>query len=140
MFKDYAIAYFFWEIWDLIRKIMLSGVLIFFNRGSVGQIVIGMLIALIALQIQLRIMPFDSKQANWIQILSFNCIFLTLFGALLLKVTFNKSVDGQLGQDFANVFLVIINASMPLMCIWLVVASMAYEFYLTTAMRAWLIL
>lgn len=133
LFKDYAIAYFFWEIWDLMRKILLSGVLIFFNRGSVGQIIIGMLIALVALQIQLRIMPFDSKQANWIQILSFNCIFLTLFGALLLKVTFNKSVDGQLGQDFANVFLVIINASMPLMCIWLVVASIAYEFYLTTA-------
>eukprot|EP01049_Picozoa_sp_SAG25_P006115 SAG25_NODE_444_length_7964_cov_123.610807_2_plen_218_part_00 len=42
-------------------------------------------------------------------------------------------MDGQLGQDFANVFLVIINASMPLMCIWLVVASIAYEFYLTTA-------
>jgi hypothetical protein len=133
LFKDYAMAFFFWEIWDLIRKILLSGILIFFNRGSVGQIVLAMCIALFALELQLRIMPYESHTANWIQVLSFNCILLTLMGALLLKVEMVQGVDSNLGIYFANVFLIGCNAAVPLICVFLTVYELGYEFWMTSA-------
>merc|ERR1711871_201975 len=133
LFKDYAAAFFFWEIWDLIRKISLSGLLIFFNRGSIGQIVVAMLIALGALQLQLGIMPFESIQANYIQTMSFMCIFFTLLGALLLKVTMVKGVDNGVGELFCDVFLVAANGAIPLICVMLTLWSVGYELWMTSA-------
>ena len=133
LFKDYAAAFFFWEIWDLIRKIALSGILIFFNRGSVGQVVVAMLIALFALELQLKVMPFDSQVANYIQVMSFNCIFLTLLGALLLKVKMVQGVDNGLGAYFCNVFLLAACSGVPVACLVLTLWSIGYEFWMTSA-------
>ena len=39
IFKDYGPIFFFWEIWDLFRKLTMSGLLILFERGSADQLV-----------------------------------------------------------------------------------------------------
>ena len=133
LFKDYAMAFFFWEIWDLIRKILLSGILIFFNRGSVGQMVCAMMIALFALELQLAIMPYDSQTANYVQVLSFNCIYLTLLGALLLKVDMVQGIDGPLAHLFSEIFLIGCNAGVPVICVFLTLYEIGYEFWMTSA-------
>ena len=86
LFADYASTYFLWEVYDLGRKLLLSGLLIFFKRGSISQLLVAMMIALFALQLQLRIMPYKSLVANVIQVVAFNAILLNLVGAMLLKV------------------------------------------------------
>ena len=86
LFADYLPDFFWYEVLDLIRKLILSGVLIFFQRGTVTQVVLAMLMALGFLQAQIRLMPYAYDTANTCQMLSFNAIYLTLMGALLTKV------------------------------------------------------
>jgi hypothetical protein len=133
LFKDYAAIYFFWEIWDLMRKLSLSGMLVFFNPGSVAQVIAAMMIALFALQFQLFVMPYQDALANWIQILSFTCIFFTLFGALITKVDVDPATDPHLKGQFVNIFLVFVNSSVPLIVLWTTAYSVAYDFYMTSA-------
>merc|ERR1712072_1519341 len=115
-----------------MRKISLSGALVFFNPGSLAQIITALLIGLFAFELQMRIMPYDNMTANYVQALSFFCIFMTLFGALLMKVNIDPATDPGLGPSFCNTFLVLVNSMMPILCIYLTAYSIAYDFYMTS--------
>jgi hypothetical protein len=129
LFGDYMAVYFLWEVWDLGRKLMLSGLLMFFKRGSVSQLLVAMVIALFALELQLRLMPYKSFMANIIQLAAFNAILLNLVGAMLLKVDDSASVDG-LGTTFADGFLVLINLTVPVLVLLTLLYSMSHDLYL----------
>jgi len=128
LFADYASTYFLWEVYDLGRKLLLSGALIFFKRGSVAQLLVAMMIALLALQLQLRVMPYKSLVANGLQIVAFNAILLNLVGAMLLKVEL-PDVETGLGQTFADGFLLLINVTVPVLVILLLAISVGHDLY-----------
>jgi len=134
LFGDYVAVYFLWEVWDLGRKLMLSGLLIFFKRGSVSQLLVAMVIALFALELQLRLMPYKSFMANIIQVAAFNAILLNLVGAMLLKVDDSAMVNG-LGVSFADGFLVLINLTVPILVLFALVFSMGHDLYLYSVGR-----
>jgi hypothetical protein len=134
LFGDYVAVYFLWEVWDLGRKLMLSGLLIFFKRGSVSQLLVAMVIALFALELQLRVMPYKSFMANIIQVAAFNAILLNLVGAMLLKVDDSAMVNG-LGVSFADGFLVLINLTVPILVLFALVFSMGHDLYLYSVGR-----
>jgi hypothetical protein len=134
LFGDYMAVYFLWEVWDLGRKLMLSGLLMFFKRGSVSQLLVAMVIALFALELQLRLMPYKSFMANVIQLAAFNAILLNLVGAMLLKVDDSASVDG-LGATFADGFLVLINLTVPVLVLLTLLYSMSHDLYLYSVGR-----
>jgi len=131
LFGDYVAVYFLWEVWDLGRKLALSGALIFFNKGSVSQLLVAMVIALFALELQLRMMPYKSVMANIIQVAAFNAILLNLVGAMLLKVDFHPE-DYGLGESFADGFLVLINLTVPVLVLFTLAFSMGQDLYLYT--------
>lgn len=131
LFGDYVAVYFLWEVWDLGRKLALSGALIFFNKGSVSQLLVAMVIALFALELQLRMMPYKSLMANIIQVAAFNAILLNLVGAMLLKVDFHPE-DYGLGESFADGFLVLINLTVPVLVLFTLAFSMGQDLYLYT--------
>merc|ERR1711865_60952 len=134
LFGDYMAVYFLWEVWDLGRKLMLSGLLMFFKRGSVSQLLVAMVIALFALELQLRLMPYKSFMANIIQLAAFNAILLNLVGAMLLKVDDSASVDG-LGATFADGFLVLVNLTVPVLVLVTLLYSMSHDLYLYSVGR-----
>merc|ERR1712070_881114 len=134
LFGDYMAVFFLWEVWDLGRKLMLSGLLMFFKRGSVSQLLVAMVIALFALELQLRLMPYKSFMANIIQVAAFNAILLNLVGAMLLKVDDSAMVDG-LGASFADGFLVLINLTVPILVLFALVFSMGHDLYLYSVGR-----
>lgn len=127
LFADYVTMYFMWEILDLMRKLLLSGLMIFFNRGSVGQLLAGMVVALTFLEAQLRLMPYNDLLANIVQIVAFNAIFLNLLGALLTKVKFEDGIDSSLSADFANHFLIFVNVSVPICVLFMLAFSVGYD-------------
>ena len=112
LFADYASTYFLWEVYDLGRKLLLSGLLMFFKRGSISQLLVAMLIALLALQLQLSVRPYKSLVANVIQVVAFNAILLNLVGAMLLKVEL-PGLETELGEDFADGFLLMVRSFTP---------------------------
>merc|ERR1719473_115623 len=113
-----------------MRKLLLSGLMIFFNRGSVGQLLAGMVVALSFLEAQLRLMPYNDLLANIVQIVAFNAIFLNLLGALLTKVKFEDGIDSSLSADFANHFLIFVNVSVPICVLFMLAFSVGYDMYL----------
>ena len=135
LFADYVSIYFLWECWDLMRKLALSGMLIFFRRGSVMQLVAAMLIALVALEAHIRVMPYADFLANIAQWVAFNAIFLNLIGAMLLKVKFEPGVDDGLGQSFADGMLMFVNICVPIIVLGFVAASVGYDMYLLSIGR-----
>jgi len=134
LFGDYVAVYFLWEVWDLGRKLALSGALIFFNQGSVSQLLVAMVIALFALELQLRMMPYKSLMANIIQVAAFNAILLNLVGAMLLKVDFHPE-DYGLGETFADGFLVLVNLTVPVLVLCTLAFSMGQDVYMYTVGR-----
>ena len=127
LFADYVTMYFLWEVLDLFRKLLLSGLMIFFNRGSVGQLIAGMIVALTFLEMQLRLMPYNDLLANLVQIVAFNAIFLNLLGAMLTKVKYEDGVDSSVSADFANKFLIFINISVPICVLFMLAFSVGYD-------------
>eukprot|EP01050_Picozoa_sp_SAG11_P003620 SAG11_NODE_209_length_12331_cov_3.126226_3_plen_980_part_00 len=132
LFGDYQPSFFMWEIFDLVRKLVLSGLMIFFNRGSVTQVVMAMLLSLFFLQAQVRLAPYAFAVANTTQLISFNSIFFTLFGALLLKVDMEKGKDTDIDKWFCDNFVLFACMAVPAFASAAVVVRVGFEIYLTS--------
>eukprot|EP01051_Picozoa_sp_SAG22_P001122 SAG22_NODE_40_length_25739_cov_38.630031_5_plen_4683_part_00 len=130
LFADYVSVYFLWECWDLFRKLALSGLFIFFNRGSIMQLVGAMLFSLLALEMHIWIFPYADKLANYAQLVAFNAIFLNLIGAMMLRIPPQAGVDGAIGENFAKHLLTFINIVVPLVVLSFVGFSVGYDMYL----------
>jgi hypothetical protein len=65
---DYKKEYYYWEVVELSRKLMLSGFLGFVGRGSVFQAVIGTVLAFVYFALNFHHRPFNSKSLNGIKI------------------------------------------------------------------------
>ena len=95
LFADFTEECWYWGILNLMRKLMLSGMTIFFPRGSVTQLMFAMVIAVSFLTAFTRNFPFTDVMNNMLEFFSELCIFFTLFGAMLDKVTFGHGVDNR---------------------------------------------
>ena len=101
--------------------------MIFFQPGSVGQLLVGMIIALIFLELQLRLMPYNDLLANAVQTVAFNAIFLNLLGAVLTKVKMTDGVDSNTTSVFINYFLIFVNVSVPVVVLFMLAFSVGYD-------------
>ena len=111
IFKDYGPIFFFWEIWDLFRKLTMSGLLILFERGSADQLSAAILFATLCVVLHARCFPYSDSMANWIQLFVLISLELTLFGSLIMKMA--NTGDGMLEQNMMDYYLVAINVIVP---------------------------
>ena len=132
LFADYKPAFFMFEIFDLIRKLSLSGLMIFFAQGSVTQLLCAMILSLIFLQCQTKLNPYAFPIANLCQFISFNSITFTLLGGMLLKVEFNGASDSAMDVYFCDNFVLFACIAVPLFSMCATCFRVAYEIYLTT--------
>lgn len=129
IFKDYGPVYFFWEIWDLLRKLTMSGLLIFFDKGSADQLSVAILFSTFACVAHARAFPYTDPMANWIQFFVLLSLELTLFGSLILKM---QTRDASISEDMVDVYLLTINILIP----GGLVAVVAYEIQQTLTANA----
>ena len=129
IFKDYGPIYFFWEIWDLMRKLTMSGLLIFFDKGSADQLSIAILFSTFACVVHARAFPYTDMMANWIQFFVLLSLELTLFGSLILKM---QTRDSAMSQDMIDAYLVTINIGIP----GALISVVAYEVQQTLTANA----
>ena len=60
----------YWEIVELIRKLILAGLIGLFGRGTVLQIVVTTVISFVFFALAFREMPYNSARLNAIKVLS----------------------------------------------------------------------
>jgi hypothetical protein len=109
LFKEYEPYYWWFEIFECFRRLMLTGGSVMFMEGTATQVVAGILIALLSIHVYSMCQPFIHDTDDVLALGAQWGIFFTLFFGLLLKLQLNKTDDyDQDGSGF-GVFLMIVN-------------------------------
>jgi hypothetical protein len=120
---DYKKDYYYWEVVELSRKLMLSGLLGFVRRGSVAQSVAGTLIAFVFFALAFHHRPFKSMTLNRIKFIS----EFQVFGVLLISVvlqTYGTDINTELlTEKIYGQILVVITVMMLPVTVYFVVKN-----------------
>jgi hypothetical protein len=86
MFTTYKEQYWWFECYDLLRKLFVTGIIIFVMPGSIVQIAVACMIHCVAAMIHFATYPYESKADNTLGSVANSQTLLTTFLGLLLKV------------------------------------------------------
>merc|ERR1711865_1323040 len=93
---DYKTTHWYWEVVELIRKLILSGLIGVFGRGSVAQAAVATLVSFFFFTIVFREMPFISPGLNKIKAFSEFQLFAVLLVCTLMQA--NLAPAGFAGE------------------------------------------
>jgi hypothetical protein len=109
---DFKPKYWFWEVVELLRKLLLSGILSLVGRGSIAQAALGTVISFAFFALHLRLLPYKSSTLNVTKAVSEIQIFAVLLLSVILQshnVGFDSEVvtvdDYGLMQTVATVLI-----------------------------------
>jgi len=88
---DYQSRHWYWECVELFRKLILSGLISVFQRGSIAQTVLATLISFMFFAISFHAQPFNTARLNAIKI----CSEFQIFGILLACVVLQTHQKGS---------------------------------------------
>jgi hypothetical protein len=111
-------SFWYFECIDIVYRVSLTGFLVLIQQGSAEQIVVGLALSFVYVQLHQNILPHEDKWVQNIKILSIWQIFIFLFIILLIE----KNVFD--GQDASVSFVVLLNCFLPFLM------AIAYVLYL----------
>jgi hypothetical protein len=123
LFREYECRYWWFEAFECIRRLMLTGGTVLFLPGSSTQIVIGMLIALMSIQVYARTQPYLADDNDILAMIAQWAVFFTLFSGLLLKINVSQT-DGYDSSVFlallmlVNLLVIIFGCSSLVYSLW----------------------
>jgi hypothetical protein len=86
---------FYWEVVDSTRKLLLTGVVVFMQEGSLVRPVWGMMICLGYLVLLLECKPYTAPEDNFLAVLASFALFLVLSGGLISAMTVGFVSTGE---------------------------------------------
>jgi hypothetical protein len=105
MFTTYKEEYWWFECYDLLRKLFVTGVIIFVMPGTIVQIAVACMMHCIGCMVHFSTYPYESRADNSLGSIALSQILLTTFLGLLLKV----DAGNEEGADpAAGEFLIIL--------------------------------
>jgi hypothetical protein len=105
-------SYYFWDCLEMLRKATLTGLLIFFRKGSLFQLVAAMTFCLGFLCTTAWMQPYASQTANLFKVGSEASLLVTLMLIVLLKIDLEKE-DIPGGESFVGSLLLLSNTAIP---------------------------
>ena len=82
----YKREYYYWEVVELIRKLIQTSLIVFLLNGSVMQMIIMIVVAMVFVQTLNEVKPYISEQANRLASIAQWEILIVSFLGLLMKV------------------------------------------------------
>jgi hypothetical protein len=107
LFREYEPRYYWFEFFECIRRLLLTGGTVLFLEGSSTQIVLGMLVALLSIQVYARTQPFLEDSDDVLAMTAQWAVFFTLFGGLLFKLRVSEA-DGY-GSGLYVALMILVN-------------------------------
>ena len=95
---------YWWEVFEVIRRLMLSGVLVLFGPGSAIQSAMSILICLVSIKGYSLYAPFREDEDNLLQEVTQWQLFMVLFSAILARM--DTSSDSASDQTFLGWLLI----------------------------------
>lgn len=99
LYKSYEPQYYWWESVELIRKLMLTGVIIFIMPETPTQLGIGLMLTLFFIVLYSLNRPLKDEQDDVLQLVCQLTIFTDYFAGLLLMVE-AEGVDSAAFHEF----------------------------------------
>jgi len=114
LFLSYKVEYWYFELIEQLRKLLMTSVIVFFYPGSLNQLAGGILITFLGLVLCFRMKPFMQPQLNEIQAACLSIQGVTLFyGVILIAENTDPSIPVPPSAVsviilFLNIFVVFI--------------------------------
>jgi len=86
IFAMYHANAWYYEIFDLARKLVMTGLLVFVERGNHAQVAIGLVVCFAVFSINLSLSPIYKREVDRVQNIAMLELVVTLFLGLLLKL------------------------------------------------------
>jgi Leucine-rich repeat (LRR) protein len=84
LYSSYKPKYWWWEVFELIRKVLITGMLIFVMPGTPSQFAFGILLSLFFMLFYTGCRPYCDKVNSWLQMICQVAVFMMLFAGLLI--------------------------------------------------------
>ena len=114
----YRVDYWWWEALEMLRKFLMTSLLIFVYPDDPAQMAAGLFITFCFLLANMTFQPFATPSLNTLQSFSMVAQFLTLFVGIMMAFTEKQEQDdtNTAGTDRAivSVLIVLINGTMML--------------------------
>jgi hypothetical protein len=98
----------------MIRKAIITGLLIFFKKGSIFQLVVAMITSLGFLSVVAWFQPYVSRAANLFKVATEVALLITLILCVLLKLDTGK-IETEIpgGMDALGSMFIFVNSILP---------------------------
>jgi hypothetical protein len=100
---DYKPQYWYWEPVELVRKLLLSGILSLVGRGSIAQAALGTVISFAFFALHLKVEPYNTTTLNFVKAVSEVQLFLVLQTSVVLQ-RHNAGFDSETLQPEAYMY------------------------------------
>jgi len=108
LFSDYKVEFWYFEIIEMVRKLILTAGILFLYPGSPQQTAAGLLVTVWSLQLFSLLKPFDSRDGNRAQIFSLFTLSTILFYGLLSTIT-RDSIKTSIEDSIVTVFIFVLH-------------------------------
>ena len=105
IYHSYDENFWWYEVMELIRKLIFNGVMVFIAKGSIEQILASLFVCLIYLALLLFFQPYLDPTDDLVAAVAQFQLFVTLFFGMLLKMRIGT---GTRGIDINNIGYVIV--------------------------------
>ena len=94
--------YFYWESMDMLRKLALLGLVLLFERGSVNQIAVSLVISFFFMAAHLQAQPYKLAADNYFRTATELHVFLTIATGLIFRTDLDNPFANQLAAHGSN--------------------------------------
>ena len=114
LYESYKPKFWYFEIVETSRRLMLTGVLSITNAGNSGQVIFGIILAVFYTKVYAYYQPYDMEESSIIAELAQYQIFFSFFGSLvvqnsLLAPSYNNLIGG---------LMIVLNLSAALLSVY----------------------
>lgn len=86
LWEPYRSQVYFYEVVECLRRVLLSGVVVFIFPNTAGQVATSLLLAIFTAAVFMALDPYVSRWHTWLARISHAVVILSLYVALLQKV------------------------------------------------------
>jgi len=103
IYISYVPVAFYWELVELLKKFILSSVVIFIKPGTLAQVAFAYIVTLLFFLAQISVIPFGEMDDNFYNFISLLSTILTLFcGLVIMGVDATKLAGEQTDDPYEN--------------------------------------
>jgi len=107
LYYQYRPEHWYFEVLECVRKMFLTGLMMFVMQNSATQLAIGVLISFLSFGAFAYIEPFLDPNDSWMQMCAQFATFLVLLTGLLFKMNV-MSAPGEIPEDYAVAIMYIV--------------------------------